>query len=266
VLVGIWLASGCATIVGILAAVGLSRLPRFRAGAPIPPLAGGEGAPEEPAAEPTPLSPPRLAAVLAAAYGLAFAGALALHIVRSLADERLPGVARTVLSDWTLPALIGGVVLFGWARGANVFTSFVEGGKEGFQVAVRILPYLVVILVAVGMFRATGGLDWVVSLLDPITGRIGMPAEALPVALMRPLSASGAYGLAADAIRVHGPDSYVGLLVSTLHGSSETTFYVLAVYFGAVGVKRTRHALPACLLADVAGVASAVLVVRTRLG
>jgi len=134
----------------------------------------------------------------------------------------------------------------------------VEGAKEGFQVAVRIIPYLVAILVAVGMFRASGALDFLVRGLTPITSLIGMPGEALPMALLRPLSGSGAYGVMAEIMQVHGPDSFIGYLVSTFQGSTETTFYVLAVYFGAVHVKIARHALPACLLADLAGILAAV--------
>jgi len=175
-------------------------------------------------------------------------------------------IGREVLSFWVLPALVGGIILLGWMRGVRVFPSLVEGGKEGFDVAIRVLPYLVVVLVAVGMFRASGGLDLLVDALRPLTTAMGFPAEAVPVALMRPLSGSGAYALAADAIRAHGPDSLVGYLVSTLHGSTETTFYVLAVYFGAVGVKRTRHALLACLLADAAGVATATVLVHLLFG
>jgi len=137
---------------------------------------------------------------------------------------------------------------------------FVEGAKEGFQVAVRIIPYLVAILVAVGMFRASGAMESLVSFLGVWTGKVGMPAEALPMAFLRPLSGSGAYGIMASIINdpAIGPDSYTGYLVSTLQGSTETTFYVLAVYFGAVQVRRIRHALAAALTADLAGVIFAV--------
>ncbi len=165
------------------------------------------------------------------------------------------------LSPWILPVLIVGFLLFGWIRKVRVYELFVEGAKEGFQVALRIIPYLVAILVAVGMLRASGALDLMVSVLGPVTGKVGLPAEALPMALLRPLSGSGAYGVMAAIIQdpAVGPDSYTGMLVSTLQGSTETTFYVLAVYFGAVQVRRVRHALAAGLTADVAGVAFAVL-------
>jgi spore maturation protein SpmB len=138
----------------------------------------------------------------------------------------------------------------------------VEGAKEGFQVAVKIIPYLVAILVAVGMFRASGAMEAMVTLIGGVTTSVGMPAEALPMALLRPLSGSGAYGIMASIINnpAIGPDSYTGYLVSTLQGSTETTFYVLAVYFGAVQVRRIRHALAAALTADLVGIAAAVFV------
>ncbi|MDH3284588.1 MAG: spore maturation protein, partial [Acidobacteriota bacterium] len=120
-----------------------------------------------------------------------------------------------------------------------------------------IIPYLVAIQVAVGMFRASGALDAIIGAINPLTSAVGFPPEALPMALLRPLSGSGALGVMTEAMQTYGPDSFVGYLVSTLQGSTETTFYVLAVYGGAIGLKRTRHALPACLIADIAGVVGA---------
>ena len=159
-------------------------------------------------------------------------------------------------------------LLFGVARKVRIYECFVEGAKEGFQVALKIIPYLVAILVAVGMFRASGALDWLVGLLGGFTSLIGLPAEALPMALLRPLSGSGAYGVMASIINdpAVGPDSYIGYLVTTLQGSTETTFYVLAVYFGAVQVRRIRHALAAGLTADLAGVIAAVVAVSFLYG
>ncbi|HAA90840.1 MAG TPA: spore maturation protein, partial [Rhodospirillaceae bacterium] len=132
----------------------------------------------------------------------------------------------------------------------------------GFEVAVRIIPYLVAILVAVGMFRASGAMELLIGPLGSITALFGLPADALPMAILRPLSGSGAYGILASTIQnpTIGPDSYTGYLVSTLQGSTETTFYVLAVYFGAVQIRRVRHALAAGLTADVAGIAAAILI------
>ncbi|MCF8112048.1 MAG: spore maturation protein [Desulfobacteraceae bacterium] len=166
-----------------------------------------------------------------------------------------------VISPWIIPGLVVGFLAYGLIRRVRVYEVFVEGAKEGFQVAVRIIPYLVAILVAVGMFRASGALETMVGLLGPWTSSIGLPADALPMAILRPLSGSGAYGVLASIINDPsiGPDSYVGYLVSTLQGSTETTFYVLAVYFGAVQVRRIRHTMAAALTADVAGIMFAVL-------
>ena len=171
------------------------------------------------------------------------------------------------LSAWILPGLMAGFLVFGAVRRVRIYEVFVDGAKEGFQVALRIIPYLVAILVAVGMLRASGALDLLVNALAPVTEWFGLPAEALPMALMRPLSGSGAYGILAAIINdpAIGPDSYTGVLVSTLQGSTETTFYVMAVYFGAVQVRRLRHTMAAALTADAAGVVFAVLACRLLL-
>ncbi|MFK7897527.1 MAG: nucleoside recognition domain-containing protein [Myxococcota bacterium] len=165
---------------------------------------------------------------------------------------------RELLQRWTLPALLMAVLLYGLAKRVRVYDSMVSGGREALGVATQIVPYLVVILVAVAMFRASGALDAVISVLDPFTSRIGVPAEVLPMALIRPLSGSGALGVMGEIIDFHGPDSFVGLLTSTLMGSTETTFYVLAIYLGAAGVVDGRHALFACLAGDAAGFFGAV--------
>ncbi len=168
-----------------------------------------------------------------------------------------------VIAPWILPGLMVGFLLFGVLRRVSIYEVFVEGAKEGFQVAIKIIPYLVAILVAVGMFRASGALDAVVGFIGRFTLALGMPPEALPMALLRPLSGSGAYGVMASIIDdpAIGPDSYTGYLVTTLQGSTETTFYVLAVYFGAVQVKRIRHALLTALTADFVAVVAAVVAV-----
>ena len=166
------------------------------------------------------------------------------------------------ISPWIIPGLTVALLGFGVAKRVRVYEAFVEGAKDGFSVAIRIIPYLVAILVAVGMFRSSGALDVFISGIGPITALVGMPAEALPMALLRPLSGSGAYGVLASIIQDPniGPDSYAGYLVSTLQGSTETTFYVLAVYFGAVQIRRIRYALVAALCADAAGIAAAVFI------
>jgi spore maturation protein SpmA len=190
-------------------------------------------------------------------FGAAFTFALALHVARSLASASAGEVARGVLSTWLVPALIAFLLLVGVAGRVRVYESAVEGAREGLEVALRIVPFLVVILVAVAMLRASGALDLLIGLLDPVTSRLGVPAEALPMALLRPLSGSGAFGVMSEILKTHGPDSFIGQLVSTYQGSTETTFYVLAVYFGAAGLKQGRHALAACLLGDLAGFAFA---------
>jgi spore maturation protein SpmB len=138
----------------------------------------------------------------------------------------------------------------------------ITGAKEGFQVAVRIIPFLVAIVVAAAMFRASGLLGLIVRAVGPLTDPVGFPGDALPMAILRPLSGSGAYAVMAETMQANGPDSYVGYLVSVLQGSTETTFYVLAVYFGAVGISRVRHAVATGLMADFAGYVGAVIGVR----
>ncbi|MEK9722557.1 MAG: nucleoside recognition domain-containing protein [Rhodospirillaceae bacterium] len=172
------------------------------------------------------------------------------------------------IAPWIIPGLMVGLLSFGALRRVQVYEAFVEGAKDGFDVALRIIPYLVAILVAVGMFRASGAMALVIEPLGALTTLVGLPPEALPMALLRPLSGSGAYGIMASIIQdpALGPDSYVGYLVSTFQGSTETTFYVLAVYFGAIGIRRIRHALVAALLADLAGVCGAVFIVNLLYG
>ena len=170
------------------------------------------------------------------------------------------------ISTLAIPMLIFLFVGYGVYKKVKVYEQFVEGAKEGFNIAIRIIPYLVAMLVAIGIFRAGGAMDWLVTIMKPVTDFIGMPAEALPMALMRPLSGSGSLGIMTDIISVHGPDSFIGILVSTFFGSTETTFYVLAVYFGAVNIKKTRHAVPAGLLADIAGILGALFIVKLLFG
>lgn len=167
-----------------------------------------------------------------------------------------------IISPWVIPGFMAAILIFGFVRKVHVYEAFVEGAKDGFRVAIRIIPYLVAILVAIGMLRTSGALDAIIDVIAPFTETFGLPAEALPMAIMRSLSGSGAYGIMASIINdpTIGPDSYVGLLVSTIQGSSETTFYVLAVYCGAVQVRRMRHAVAAGLIADVAAVLAAVLI------
>jgi len=180
-----------------------------------------------------------------------------------------PGLFVTIMkafSAWAVPVLIFIILILGWTKKVKVYESFIEGAKDGFTTAIKIIPYLVAILVAIGMFRASGAMDVFVTLLAPLTGLIGMPAETLPVALMRPLSGSGALGIVSELMKQHGPDSFIGRLASTMWGSSETTFYVVAVYFGSIGVRRVRHSIAAGLIGDSVGLIMAVLICRLVFG
>lgn len=167
-----------------------------------------------------------------------------------------------IVSTLAIPLLIIIFIGYGVIKKVKVYESFVEGAKEGFNIAVKIIPYLVAMLVAIGIFRAGGAMDWLIYILKPVTNLIGMPAEALPMALMRPLSGSGSLGVMSENLAVYGPDSFIGVLVSTFYGSTETTFYVLALYFGAVNIKSTRHAVPVGLIADIAGILGALFIVK----
>ena len=170
--------------------------------------------------------------------------------------------AIELISIWAIPFLLVAIPLYGLARGVKVYEAFVEGAKEGFLVAVRIIPFLVAILVAIGMFRGSGAMDLLTGMLRPVLGAIGFPPELFPLGVLRPLSGSGSLALTADIVKTYGPDSFLARAAATLYGSSETTFYVLAVYFGAVGIKKTRHAVPAALIADAVALAASILVCR----
>lgn len=209
-----------------------------------------------------------LSLIFLAAIILFFATGLATEISKSLTFISAEGFKGfiDVLSKLAIPILILVFIGYGAIKKVKVYESFVEGAKDGFNIAVKIIPYLVAMLIAIGIFRAGGGMKWFEIILQPITGLIGMPAEALPMALMRPLSGSGSLGIMAENLAVYGPDSFIGILVSTMYGSTETTFYVLALYFGSVNIKKTRHALPVGLIADVAGILGALFIVRILFG
>lgn len=180
----------------------------------------------------------------------------------------MEGLLRVLdwLSRWAIPFFLVGIPAVGLARGVKIYAAFVEGAKEGFEVAVRIIPYLVAILAAVGAFRGAGAMDLLAQWLAPILEPLGVPASVLPMVLVRPLSGSGATGVLGDLIRSEGVDSPAARIGAVMAGSTETTFYVLAVYFGAVGITRYRHAIPAALLADAAGFVASVVVVRMVFG
>ena len=264
-----WFASGCATVVAVTAALLLRRLAFYRRTEPTPvPVTSSTGADADAALEldaPDAREPTPGRRWLRRLFWCVLAGLLA-RFVWTNRTAATADIITDVTSAWMLPMLVATLILYGWVRGVRVYDSLVEGAKQGFQVAIRIIPYLVAILVVVGMFRASGGIDLIVVVISPFTAIIGLPAEALPMALLRPLTGQGAFGVMAEAMRVHGPDSLIGYMVSTFQGSTETTFYTLAVYYGAVGIRETRHTVPACLLADTAGILAAVFIVNLMFG
>ena len=165
------------------------------------------------------------------------------------------------ISIWAIPVVVAAVSLYAIIKKVPVYSVFTEGAKEGFSTAVMIIPYLTAMLCAIGMFRASGGMDWLCGLLDPITSLIGIPGEVLPMGIMRSFSGGGAEGMMVDLMTKYGTQSQIGRIASVALGSTETTFYVVAVYFGSVGVSNTRHAIAAGLLGDLASlIASAVIV------
>jgi spore maturation protein B len=168
--------------------------------------------------------------------------------------------ALDAISLWAIPVLLVGIPLAGLLRGVKVYDVFIEGAKEGFDVAIKIIPFLVGILVAIGMFRGSGAMDLLMAGLRPLVSATGFPAELVPLAILRSLTGSGSLAFTTDLIKTQGADSTVARMAATLYGSSETTFYVLAVYFGAVGVRRTRHAVPAALIGDLVAAIAAVAV------
>lgn len=187
-------------------------------------------------------------------------------LLSSLGDTDTIKSIIQIIAVLAIPVIIISFVTYGFVKKVKVYEVFIEGAKEGFNVALRIIPYLVAMLVAIGIFRAGGTMDFLIMILSPATSFIGFPAEALPMALMRPLSGSGAIGIMTETIAVHGADSFLGILVSTLNGSSETTFYVLALYFGSVGISKTRHAVTVGLIADLAGALGALFIVKLLFG
>jgi spore maturation protein B len=176
---------------------------------------------------------------------------------------------RTILnmvSYFVVPLLIVGFPLYGLIKKVPVYEEFVEGAKEGFSVAVMIIPYLVAILFAIAMFRASGAMDFLIDGLRPALAWIGFPPEMIPMAIVRPLTGSGSAAIVLDMINQYGEDSILVKMAATMFGSTETTFYVIAVYFGAVNIKKTRHAVPAGLIADFAALFASIWIVRLLFG
>ncbi|MBV9999376.1 MAG: nucleoside recognition protein [Verrucomicrobia bacterium] len=269
------LATGFATVCAVAIVKILERLPVFarqnpyftRRSAPGPPPASTPSAPAPAVSGLRPLAP--WAAALLAALVL-FLSFLFLHtlfpeVLGQAAPPDAPGFPANLFrafSPLVVPCLITGFPLYAAGRGVPVFTEFVEGAKEGFQIAVRIIPFLVGILVAIGVFREAGALEMLQQLLAPVFRQLNAPVDLLPMILMRPLSGSGSIAVLSDLVKRLGPDHLTSYTAATIYGSAETTFYVVAVYFGSVNVTRTRHAIAAGLLADLAGMIAAIAFCR----
>ncbi|HEX3031090.1 MAG TPA: spore maturation protein [Bacillota bacterium] len=170
------------------------------------------------------------------------------------------------LSRWVVPLMLLIIPLAAFTKRVKVYEVFIEGAQQGFTTAVRIIPYLVAMLVGISVFRASGAMELLADLLTPLLRPLGIPAQVLPLAFMRPLSGSGALGLATELIKVYGPDSLIGRLASTMQGSADTTFYVLTVYFGSVGIKRYRYAMAVGLIADITAFFASVWIVHKVFG
>lgn len=167
-----------------------------------------------------------------------------------------------IISTWAIPVVVFIIIGFGYLKGINVFEAFLTGASSGLAVSAKILPALVALIAAVGVFRASGALDMLTHALTPVANLIGLPREVIPLALLRPISGSGSMVIFNDILQTHGPDSFVGRVASVMEGSTETTFYTIAVYFGAVGIRKSRHSAPAALSADFAGFVFSALFVR----
>jgi len=272
------LATACSSVAGLTVLKLLGRLPVFRLEPPVP---GGD--PAQPS-QPTPTAPgepPWDAHNVQPLRGWAVLALLALvasfaWFTWQQAAATDPGGGLSHASAWvralqsasmaSIPFLLAALPLYAAGRGLRVHEEFVIGAREGFDTAIRIIPYLAAMLVAIGFFRGSGAIDHVSRALATPLGWIGFPPELLPMALLRPLTSSGTLALYGDLVKAHGADSYLAMAAGTLFGSTETTFYVLAVYFGSVGIRRTRHALWAGLAADAAGALAAAWICRAFMG
>jgi spore maturation protein B len=170
------------------------------------------------------------------------------------------------ISLWIIPVMIGFILIYGTFKKVPTYESFVDGGKEGIKIAVSIIPFLVGMLVSIAIFRASGALEYLMNWIGPGLLAIGVPPEILPLAIIRPISGTAALGMTSDLIATHGPDSFLGRLASVLQGSTDTTFYVLTVYFGAVGIRKMGDALKVGLWADLVGIIVAIIVVTLFFG
>lgn len=166
----------------------------------------------------------------------------------------------TLAAKWAIPAVLFTITLYAFVKRVNVYESFINGAQEGFATAIKTIPFLVAMFVAISVFRASGAMELFARAISPATDMLGIPAEVIPLGIMRPLSGGGALGLTAELIKTHGPDSFIGRLASTLQGSTDTTFFVLTLYFGSVGVTRYRYSVISGLSADISGFIASVLI------
>ncbi|MCM3440849.1 spore maturation protein [Metabacillus halosaccharovorans] len=166
-----------------------------------------------------------------------------------------------VISLWIIPVIIGFILIYGTLKKVPTYETFVEGGKEGISISFSIIPYLVGMLVAISVFRASGALEFLMNFMKPALEVLNIPAEIVPLAFIRPISGTAALGLTSDIIATYGPDSFIGMLAATMQGSTDTTLYVLTVYFGAVGIRKMGDALKVGLLADLVGIIAAIVIV-----
>ncbi|SET54151.1 spore maturation protein B [Paenibacillus sp. NFR01] len=172
----------------------------------------------------------------------------------------------SLISAWAIPVMVTFIPLYAYSRKVPVYESFVEGAKDGFGTAISIIPHLVGMLVAISVFRASGALDFLMGFIAPALKSLNVPAEVLPLGLLRPLTGTGSLAYTTDLIRVHGPDSLIGLIASTIQGSTDTTLYVLTVYFGAVGIRNGRYALKVGLFSDIVGFVAAIVICLIAFG
>jgi len=283
------LATLCAFTAGITSVKLLEKLPRYQL-PPVEPSATAAETVEAAPAEPERMPLTSDGKYLLALYGI---GMLLLYFVLAFPDQANAVLAAlrplapkewlnftyaplpeslVRLKLWTRLLSVAGMMalpfaftffpLYAWLRGVKVYEEFVEGAKEGFQVATRIIPFLVAILVVVGMFRRAGGIALLSKVLGPVLGWTGFPVDLLPLVLVRPLSGGATTGVFTEIVKTFGPDSMNSLMAGTIFGSTETTFYVIAVYFGSVSIRRTRHAVPAGLMADLVGVIASIVICR----
>ncbi len=283
-----FLATICSNIAGISAVKLLEKLPAFRLPQePVPSTGENKTSNAETATQAAPTTlPAQVAVPPLTSFGyivlLLFSLCFAFFLVATAFPELMPGLARAAtpeqqgqngivrlvnaISLLAVPFLLSFFPLYAALRKIKVYEEFVEGAKEGFNTAIRIIPFLVTILVAIGMFRNAGGIALITDFLRPALRYVNFPPDLVPLWIMRPLSGSGSLAVFSDIVKNFGPDNILSRMAGTVYGSTETTFYVLTVYFGSVAIRRTRHAIAAGLIADAVGVVASVIICRAVFG